>query len=47
LLFDGQTEKLEAKAPLTLMAHHRRRPHRRAHVRNKKLDADELADEEL
>jgi hypothetical protein len=47
LLFDGQTEKLEAKAPLTLIAHHRSRPQRRAYVRNKKLDADGLADEEL
>jgi hypothetical protein len=47
LLFDWQTEKLEAKAPFALIAHHRRRAHRRVHVRKRKLDADGLADEEL
>jgi hypothetical protein len=47
LLFDWQTQKLEAKAPFTLVSHYRCRPHRRAHVRNKKLDADRLADLEL
>jgi hypothetical protein len=47
LLFNGQTEKLEAKGLFTLIAHHRRRPHHRAHVRNKKLDPDGLTDDEL
>jgi hypothetical protein len=46
-MFDGQTEKLEAKAQFTLIAHHRRGPHWRGHVRKKKLDADGLAREEL
>jgi hypothetical protein len=40
-------EKLEAKAPVTLMAHDRGRAHRRARVRDKKLDSDGLTDEEL
>jgi hypothetical protein len=47
LLFDWQTKKLEAKTPFPLVAHHRRRPHRRVHLRKRKLDADGLADEEL
>jgi len=47
LLFDWQTKKLEAKTPFPLVAHHRRRPYRRVHLRKRKLDADGLADEEL
>jgi hypothetical protein len=44
LLFGWHTEKLESEAPFMLIAHHRRCPHRQVHVRNKKLDADGLAD---
>jgi hypothetical protein len=46
-MFDGQTEKLEAEAQFTLIAHHRRGPHWRGHVWKKKLDADRLPQEEL
>jgi hypothetical protein len=42
-MIDGQAEKLEAKTQFTLIAHHRRCPHRRAHVGKKKLDADGFA----
>jgi len=44
---DRQTEKLEAKTLVPLIAYDRRGPHRRAHVRNKKLNADRLAHQQL
>ena len=47
LLFVGKTEKLQAKTLCTLVAHHRRGPHRSAHVRKKELDPYRFAQKQL